>query len=572
MATLLDRGEPAPIENLPLEVILEIAERLDSLGDKINFALSYPPFLAYWRHQRPITTIQDGPLRWKTVTLSEPYSKFTAQRLFSPETRRLMGLILSMPNPSDKKYDIEYHKKYSRQTESSSAYELLFECKKKAFETHYCSGPKYREPTFTFQSLNQTINPLHNVICQFSTDFAMKSLSDNPGRAHHSPAFFSHPSLSLLAADSLVLPWTERFTPQHYEIERDRSPVRDLSQLHETERERLILAFYQYEAMCVTSAKITGYGEIQRVADLLPSQYCGTTRGWNRDRTLRSPLADQSHCQIERVKCVYSYVSLQYRLMFRFLWLEYRSLLDKAIISAGASGVRIPRWGDRPRLPAIFQDESSLSEWIDVLSSRGLLFLHRVLSMDRDQRREFLCRTYYPTRASEGDENLLFKGIFHTLEHQRALPNFEYSDAIEDASGQNYAWVCYNSLGDGAIRSTTFSSPFPSILRRRGYVFWNKDRCMELGLTNPFVGESIEFYNFNNFLDPMGVPMRTSEGEQVYLSLPEAVWLQAGEPFMTPRPRPCLLEFGILGETWRIGEQATVLEDGEPILPTSMYL
>ncbi|KAI1348295.1 hypothetical protein F5Y01DRAFT_292648 [Xylaria sp. FL0043] len=95
---------------------------------------------------------------------------------------------------------------------------------------------------------------------------------------------------------------------------------------------------------------------------------------------------------------------------------------------------------------------------------------------------------------------------------------------------------------------------------------------MELGLTEPIARETSEFDNFNYFLDPTGVPMITSEGQQVYLSLPEAVWLQVGEPFMTPRPRPCLLEFGILGETWRIGEQANVLENGEPILPTSMSL
>ncbi|KAI0805239.1 hypothetical protein GGR55DRAFT_655928 [Xylaria sp. FL0064] len=484
-----------------------------------------------------------------------------------------MGLILSMPNPSDKKYDIEYHKKHSQQTESSSAYALLFQKKKEAFETHYRSGPNYREPTFTFRSLNQIINPLHNVICQFATDFATKSLSGNPCEAHHSPAFFSHQSLSLLAADSLVLPWTDRFTPQQYEIARDRSPVRDLSQLHETERERLILAFYQYEAMCATSAKITGYWEIPRVAEFAPAPYRGQIRGWNQDRTLQSPLADQSPCQIERVKCVHSYVSLQYRLMFRFLWLEYRSLLDKAI-SAGAPGVQTSTWGgERERLPAIFQSEGSLSEWIDVLSSRGLLFLHRVLSMDRDQRREFLCRTYYPTRAGEGNPELLVGGIFRTLERRRALPTFKYSDAIEDALGQNYAWVCYNYLGNGVStlsRTTTFSESNPSGLRRLGYVFWNKDRCINLGLTTPIVVEPTEFRRFYSFLDPRGVPMITSEGQRVYLSLPEAVWLQAGEPFMIPRPRPCLLEFGILGETWRIGEQANILEDGEPILPTPM--
>ena len=40
---------------------------------------------------------------------------------------------------------------------------------------------------------------------------------------------------------------------------RDTSPVQDLALLHEAERERIMVAFYQYEAMCATSAKVTGY-------------------------------------------------------------------------------------------------------------------------------------------------------------------------------------------------------------------------------------------------------------------------------------------------------------------------
>ncbi len=575
----------AHLQKLPLELALEIAEKLDSPEDIVNFALACRAFLDYWLHltetlqqRRPHEEdpesnppvhppVQDGTIEYNPtrVDLFQAYSKRTIQRLFSPETRRLIMLILFMPNSSHRVYDIEFRRNYP-QVGDPSPFPLLFERRTERFNMYYAK-PEYQDLLFTFKNLNR-VSPYSKAIHQFATDFAKKALSSDANLAHHSFPSFAHQSLSLDGPDS-------RYTASL----RDASPIQDLNQLHETERERLLLAFYQYEAMCTTSAKVTGYWEIRRAVDVVVQGGRLGLNGWNAERTFQSPIAGQSCCQIERVVCVYHYVRLQYLLIFNALFAEYRNNLEQATMAAEALGIDGSKspWG--PLVPAIFANSEARLEWIDVLCSKGCLFLHEILSMNGDRRREFFCRTYYPTRVSPSrfllESEYLIKGIFHTLDNRLSLNKFTYSDVLGDAGGQNLAWLSFNHLGLGQSKNTTFTSEGKNPLRRRGWVFWNAERCRALGLenqeamVNSLWDEPNSLFLFPHCLDSEA-RLGHTEGKVLYPKpLPNIAWLKARELFMTPADRPCLVEFGVLGETWRIGEEKDA--QGGPILPSYSF-
>ncbi|KAI1368422.1 hypothetical protein F5Y08DRAFT_295755 [Xylaria arbuscula] len=486
--------QPAPIQNLPLELALEIADALEAPEDIINFALACPGFLAYWIHLTEIIQqrrlyqedpesnpplqlppIQDGPLIYDParIALFQGYSQRTVRRLFSDEIQRLIMLILFMPNPSNKIYDIEWRQEFP-QVVDLEPYSLLAYRRAERFDMYY-KGPEYGEMLFTFKNINR-ISPYSTAIHNFATDFVKKALSYDHDVAHHCFPASAHPSL---VRDD---PLSQRATAA-----RDRSPIQSLDQLHETERERIMLAFYQYEAMCATSAKVTGYWEIRRACDVMVGGQRRGINGWNFDRARQSPLAGQSMCQIERVVSVYHYVRLQYLLMFDALLAEYKELLYESEwqFRFSSRGIRTRTWRDH--IAPMFGNAEAKLEWVDVMCSKGLLFLHEVLNMDIDRRRDFFVNTWYPTRASHSygfliDSDHLIKGIFSVFDGQISLTDLNYSDELDNASGQNLAWVEYNYQFPDLVLDTDFLDERPNSLRRRGYVFWNRERLQELYL------------------------------------------------------------------------------------------
>ncbi|KAK5627624.1 hypothetical protein RRF57_003339 [Xylaria bambusicola] len=613
MSTPLDtwvRGQVAPVQgpihNLPLELALQVADQLDTPEDIINFALACPGFLNYWIHlteimqqRRPhledpesnppfqLPPVQAGPIMYdpRRVELFQDYSESTMRRLFSPEIQRLLLLILFMPNPSEKIYDIEFRRNYP-QVGQLDPFPLLFQRRTERFNRYYRTI-EYGGLLFSFKNMNR-ISPYSKAINEFATDFVKKALSADPDVAHHTHPSTAHPSLR--RSDPLS---------QRADALRDSSPVQNLSQLHETERERLMLAFYQYEAMCATSCKITGYWEIRYACNIVTNGQRKGIDGWNADRTNQSPLAGQSLCQIERIVCVYNYIRLQYLLMYEALWNEYTELLYAAEAQATAAGIFLytsktqatsaaiynTPGGPLVWVPQMFQDPVKKEEWIDILCSKGCLFLHEVLKMDKDQRREFLVRTWYPTRAKTSaslfahflsDSECLVKGIFTQYTNQPALTDdFSYSDAVENAGQQNLAWVLYNNRPNG-VRLIDLNWERRNGLRRRGYVFWNCDRLRAMGLDTLDALERLTFlhpdteFSLLNALDSLRhlgrmVPAHIEDSQ----TIPDVAWEAAGRLFNTPPDRPLLVEFGVLGETWRIGEHLDAR--GRPRQPLSIY-
>ncbi|KAJ3572744.1 hypothetical protein NPX13_g4947 [Xylaria arbuscula] len=529
--------QPAPIQNLPLELALEIADALEAPEDIINFALACPGFLAYWIHLTEIIQqrrlyqedpesnpplqlppIQDGPLIYDParIALFQGYSQRTVRRLFSDEIQRLIMLILFMPNPSNKIYDIEWRQEFP-QVADLEPYSLLAYRRAERFDMYY-KGPEYGEMLFTFKNINR-ISPYSTAIHNFATDFVKKALSYDHDVAHHCFPASAHPSL---VCDD---PLSQRATAA-----RDRSPIQSLDQLHETERERIMLAFYQYEAMCATSAKVTGYWEIRRACDVMVGGQRRGINGWNFDRARQSPLAGQSMCQIERVVSVYHYVRLQYLLMFDALLAEYKELLYESEwqFRFSSRGIRTRTWRDH--IAPMFGNAEAKLEWVDVMCSKGLLFLPEVLNMDIDRRRH---------------------------------------DELDNASGQNLAWVEYNYQFPDLVLDTDFLDERPNSLRRRGYVFWNRERLQELyldrkvGLLHYISYEPDTVFSFTQALDSVAKLAMTVDIENKE-TITDAAWRRAGLVFKTPSEIQLLVEFGVLGETWRIAEEAD--ERGRPIL------
>jgi hypothetical protein len=607
MPTPLDKWieKPGPIRNLSLDLALDIAEKLTSPEDIVNFALACPGFLAYWlqlteviEQRRPrvedpesdpialLPSMTAGPRLYDParVIVFQAFSERIMKKLFSPQVQVNISTILFMPNPSNRIYDIDFRRQHP-EVGDPSPFPLLFQHRRERFQKYYVAL-EYRELLFTFKNLNR-ISPLCTAIHNFATDFAKKALSSHASCAHHSPPSFAHESLRNLQipnpTPTLAAEWAQAARCK------DSSPFQHLDMLHETERERLMLAFYQYEALCVTSAKITGYWEIRRALQHDVRAPNPSMADWNDQRARQSPLFAQSACQIERVVTVYQYVRLQYLLILYALWVEYRELLDhyrREATKAGYNG-GISSWGVLAP-PAIFEDRPSLLEWIDVLCSRGLLFLSEVLTMNADRRRDFIVRTYHPTRAKTmtsgvlEEEQYLIMGIFQSLNSNRQTfsDDLNYSDSLQDAAGPNLAYVRFisqqNTGGGPMIRNVDFCDEENNGLRRRGYVFWNDERCIHLGLTSSAVMDNwklgpaenpVSFFGAANWLDSPG---RLDEGQpelelfDPVLQFPDIAWRQALAPYRTPKT-PMVVDFGILGDTWRIGEEASGL--GEPFMP-----
>ncbi|KAI0476912.1 hypothetical protein F4859DRAFT_521508 [Xylaria cf. heliscus] len=602
------QGQQPPINDLPLELALDICETFKSPADMISFALTCPGFLDYWIHFReiieqrrphdedpesnpraylpPSPPIHQGPILYdaKRAITFQAYSVRIMNRLFSPEIQRLILLILFMPNPSNRVYDIGYRRQHP-QIGNPSPYAILFQRRLERFQRYYIDL-EYRDLLFTFKNLNR-ISPYWTAIEDFATDFAKKALSRAPNWAHHSAPTFAEGVPNWYSLDPNG--------PRAREF-RDNSPIQNLDQLHETERQRLLLAFYQYEAVCASSTKIGGYWEIRRAVDAgINNQH--TIDAWNAQRAQQSPLGQQSSCQIERVVTVYYYVRLQYLLLFHSLWLEYCDfLVGRQINSLVEQSEYSFPLGVDVVLPDVFNDKQSLLEWIDILCSRGLLFLHEVLRMDVNQRRDFLVKTYYPTRAKVtgqmNNRDYVMKGFFDALSLRPALNDITtYSDDLGRASEPNLAWLRYNTIatpGANLIKIANFVNETDINLRRTGYVFWNADRCTALGLDDRRKLEETQFNSDNSWGQGLyGVTdgwEETASGVPGWLDSPsqlnhavgefevmnplklfyEVTLLEARNPYLTPTPAPLLVEFGILGETWRIGED---IVGGQPLLP-----
>ncbi|KAI0538490.1 hypothetical protein GGR58DRAFT_295325 [Xylaria digitata] len=595
MTTPLDRwfaGRQQPIRDLPLELALEVAEGLDTSEDLVNFSLVCPAFLDYWIHlteniekaktneedpvpnpQMQLPPAQHGPIVPAGVSTFQRFSERAIERFFSPEIQRLIMVILFVPNGSHPIYDIGFRRN-NPQVGDPNPFPVLFQRRLERFHSYYTRS-EHRQLLFTFRALNR-ITPTASAIKKFATDFARKSLSADPSSAHHSfPSFV--PKCN---------------TPgRHYDLIRaaavrdEEAWLQDLGQLREIEQQRLLLAFYQYEAVCATSAKINGYWEIHRAIETPVNGVRQNIGDWNAWRVHNSPLVNETSCQIERVASVYKYVRLQWLLIFHALWDEYTLRLEQAVAEAEAAGVHGSRsyWEDTRMsgtCPAVFYDKQQRLEMIDILCSRGLLFLHEVLSMTREQRRDFIVRTFYPVRSTLRElrrPEYLIEGIFETLGGQQTLDSDVYNDDLGNTSGQNLSWVAWNFHANmnGVISSKTadYCDDYVNSLRRTGYVFWDTERCRELALSHPAFMDALEFRNRpTSFLScPGGYldnpdSLNFSQGMAIpHEKILDVAWAKAREPFITPMPAPSLVEFGVLGETWRLGEYVDANQ--EPYLP-----
>lgn len=322
---------------------------------------------------------------------------------------------------------------------------------------------------------------------------------------------------------------------------------------------------------------------------ILPSSE-QSLEGWNNYRARQSPLWQASACQIERVKTIYQYVRNQYLIIFYKLWIQYRKYLGfyASQVTPDPDDYTIP-WGYIVSTPAVFTDRGALLEWIDILCSRGLLFLKEILEMNDRDRRHFLVKTYHPTMNRSrilGDEDYMMKGIFRALNNRPAFDNNEiqWSDSIENVAGPNQAWVTFmtrHAQGAApAIRPVDFCDEENkhNALRRIGYVFWNHSRCRQFGLDNNLAlmdiyiedpqAEPISWYGGRYYLDhPARIQLGQAEIELCAPSVPpdevdlgetssvpeyrKITWIQANNHFKTPI-LPEIVEFGILGDSWRI--------------------
>ncbi|KAI0862754.1 hypothetical protein F4860DRAFT_523105 [Xylaria cubensis] len=567
----------APIYTLPLDVGLELLETLKSPGDMIRFALACPNLLEYWiqfresieqrrGHEEELEPdpIENGPELYppERVITFQTYSRRIINKLYSHECQKLVLLILFMPNPSDRFYNIEFRR---QNPQLGNPYPQLSQRRFERFHRYY-TNLEYHDLLFTFKNLNR-ISPYWDAVHDFALDFAKKALSRAPNWAHHSAPTFA-------AVYSL-----DPNGPRAREF-RDSSPIQNLDQLHETERERLILAFTQYEAVCACT-KISGYWEIRRAIDAGINNHHNFA-AWNAERVRQSPLAQQSCCQIERVATVYYYVRLQYLFLFYSLWLEYTNYLARSQTHELLGNEDWnPPFRARIETPAVFEDKKSLLEWIDILCSKGLLFLHEVLKLSTDQRRDFLVKTYYPTRSKFveiTDRDYVMKSFFDMLSLRPALDDtVTWSDNLSEASGPNLAWLRYNIRGINIIKAANFVDEADINLRRTGYVFWNAQRLVALGLDDRGKLEALQFnadswgvgtyYGVQGWLDS---PFQLSHAPGEMGQNPEHFFhdmtLMQTNPYKTPKPAPLLVEFGILGETWRLGENAAT-PGGEPLLP-----
>ncbi|KAI0555040.1 hypothetical protein F4679DRAFT_595477 [Xylaria curta] len=579
MATTPLEKKP-PIYNLPLDVGLRLLETLKSPGEMIRFALTCPNLLDYWiqfresieqrkGHEEELEPdpIENGPELYipERVITFQTYSRRIMNKLYSPECQKLVLLILLMPNPSDRIYNIDFRRQHP-QLGNPSPYPLLSQRRFEIFHRFY-TNIEYGDSLFTFKNLTR-ISPYWDAVHDFALDFAKKALSQAPNWAHHSAPTFS-------AVYSL-----DPNGPRAREF-RDSSPIQNLDQLHITERERLVLAFHHYEAVCACT-KISGYWEIRRAIDAgINNQH--NFAAWNAERVRQSPLAQQCCCQIERVATVYYYVRLQYLFLFYSLWLEYTSYLARSQTHDLLNDDWNPPFRVPIETPAVFADKQSLLEWIDILCSKGLLFLHEVLKLSTDQRRDFLVKTYYPTRSNfvmVTDRDYVMKSLFDMLSLRPALNDLvTWSDKLSDASGPNLAWLRYNTIatqGTTMIKAANFVNEADINLRRTGYVFWNADRLIALGLDDRNKLEELQFnadswgvgtYGVQGWLDS---PFQLSHAPGEIGQNPEDFFhdmtLMQTNPYITPKPAPLLVEFGILGETWRLGENAAT-PSGEPLLP-----
>jgi hypothetical protein len=574
-------GREGPIRHLPLELALDVVDVMTQPEDIISYALANPDVLRYWlklgqdllkRYPGHMaledleSTIRADPalpdfglmlVDPKRGIIFENFAKNTMRRLFSVDIQLNLMLILYMPNPSHRVWDFDYRR--ANHLGDNRPYALLLQRREARFKRLYIEK-QYGKLLFSWMNFNR-ISPLCKAVYLFATDYTKKALSEQPIFATHSAPTFAHESLLNYPDD------TWRRGAQL----RDSSPIQSLECLHEVEQERLRLAFFQYECLCVTSTKITGYWEID---DLITRQY-GNYDGWNDARTARSVLASGSLCQAERVNTVYRYIRQLYLLMFWTLWDEYTRLVREMRKEYPEGEVMRPHTSEE--MPPIFGDRPALLEWIDVLCSRGLVFLSEILKMNADQRRSFFVSTFHPTKAKRRlmpTAHHLVRGAFASLEEmfgkqgKLIVSLNDYTDL--DPTAPNLGWCAYWGRG---LSGFSFDNSLVNTLRHSGYVFWETRRCVERKLDKydsmDYMTTSMPFnHDFCGGIDALDsinrLEMTEPQWVQFKAQLPEAGWVQAREVFYDPTT-PSVVHFGILDETWRIAENTT--EDGYPIEP-----
>ncbi|KAI0598559.1 hypothetical protein F4775DRAFT_601149 [Biscogniauxia sp. FL1348] len=636
----VDSGHPG--FHAPLDVAMIVLEYLDTPESIVNYALSHRDLLDYWiqftgaTKQSKINADPESDPRafdpnpapasppnpaFGDPTAFRQFARRIIRRIYSPLSQRCILTAITQPNPSRQIYDVDY-RRANPIVGNPNPFPELIERKADRFRFFWESfdEPNHADLLFTFKAFNH-ISPLDTACRRFALDFAKKALSAQPSLAHHSPPLFAHPSLRLPVPDF-----------EEAVKVRDQSPLLDFNQLHETERERLLCSFYMYEALCATSLKVSGDWEIRHSMDsdqaarqqqaedavlaaaqqnaistgqpapasvppgMVPPVAPTTLDDWNAHRCMQSPLWSQSACQVERVRSIYMYVRLQWHLMFHALFVEWHEELTRcaaaynnpAVDNATFFGTQdhTPKGPDASTVPWVFLERAALVEWIEVLCSKGLVFLHEALCMSADQRRQMLVSTFYPTRWTQGPmstEDYLVKGLFSTMSnHKTTLMNnnqdTSFSDELGRAHEQNFSWVMLNTSWNNNfvvdVRDVHFADDRYNPLRRRGYVFWNRARIQYMSLAQWDLAAKLmdsdppaDFADGRNWLDS---PFRKNQAGIEFaarpVAYPDMVWQQAARPFETPRFPPALVRFPILGQTVRIWEYLDV--HGRPVIPT----
>ncbi|KAI0393600.1 hypothetical protein F5Y17DRAFT_458725 [Xylariaceae sp. FL0594] len=534
-------GQQPPFGNLPLELALDIVDTLTDPEDVYNFAVGHRDVLRYWLklgqdidqrcpdHQLlqdveaaaqadPAALANLGPMLFdpERGVIFELFAQNLMNRFFSQDLQLYLMLILYMPDPAHRVWDIDYRR----------------------------ANPALGELA-ELQPHRPSLQG-HPPVCDRL--FAKKALSDDWRAAVHSPPALGH--------RDLLRCWNPHET--HAAAIRDRSTYQSLEMLNHVERERLRIAFFQYETLCATNAKITGYWEID---DLVKTKY-GDYDGWNNARAARSVLADESACQVERVNSVYRYVRLVYLVLFWNLFEEYNRLLFQLHAEYEVKAQRRKRKlrrvkrhakrRDGPEMfndsrrkmkllrlrhakhrdrPEIFNDPSGMEEWIDILCSRGLVFLYEITAIATKS--QPLTREEIKFGNPSLDP-LRLQGYVFWEKDRSVLRGQGSKDYMWEVRNNAYLIMASWGTGRESLRVSDQCFRWPAHLN-----------------------DPVHLWNWTVFCQ--GLPLPSREDSRPRLTGPG--WRRARKAFAASVPTPAVVDFGVRGETWRIAEE--VSRDGE---------
>lgn len=188
--------------------------------------------------------------------------------------------------------------------------------------------------------------------------------------------------------------------------------------LEPAERERVISAAWYFEQ----AAKV-----VRRIGNF-ETDYISTTQ-LNQQKSDQA--LGQTACQDERLACIYHYVRGLWRQIFYTLSMQFLDDLQSRAALIGRSGrvsERVYSWDDLRKsenwteFPKVFFSLEAQDEYIDIMCSFGLEFLHYVLRMSPDLRRKMIVETFFPRYSVERPRNWrLDKKLWHGFFSQKQI-------------------------------------------------------------------------------------------------------------------------------------------------------